>query len=82
MIILKNYSNDPKFNEYISDMEKIYAEFRNVKIYFEIAEPEAVEKDGKLTIIQHETSIVNMPDETLKKITAVTEEIRNKLIKI
>lgn len=82
MIILKNYSNDPKFNEYISDMEKIYAEFRNVKIYFEIAEPEAVEKDGKLTIIQHETSIVKMPDETLKKITAVTEEIRNKLIKI
>ena len=82
MLILKNYSNDVKFNEYIADIEKVRTEFAKVKIYFEMGEPEAVEQAGKLTIIQHETSIVTISDEVLKKIIAVTEEVRNKLIKI
>jgi hypothetical protein len=82
MLILKNYSNDVKFNEYIAEIEKVRAEFSKVKIYFEMGEPEAIEQDGKLTIIQHETSNVIISDETLKKIITVTEEVRNKLIKI
>lgn len=82
MLILKNYSNDIKFVEYIAEIEKVRTEFSKVKIYFEMGEPEALEQDGKLTIIQHETSIVNISEETLKKIIIVTEEVRNKLIKI
>ncbi len=81
MLILKNYSNDPNFIPFVTEIEKIKAQFSSVKISYELGEPEAVEKDGKLTIIQHEKSIINISESALKNITMVTEEIRNKMIK-
>ena len=39
-----------------------------------------VEEDGMLTIVQNETSVVEMTDEQLINIIDKTEEIRNKLI--
>lgn len=81
ILILRNYENDASFKPYLEDFEKIKKEFAEVKITYELGEPEAIEKDGKLMIIQHEKSIVHISDEVLKKIIMLTEEVRNKLIK-
>lgn len=81
MLILKNYSNDPNFKVYVDEFEKLKAEFAFVKITYEMGEPEAVEKNGKLIIIQHEKSQVIMNDEILKKLIDITEQVRDKLIK-
>jgi len=80
MLILKNYIKDPDFKKIIDDIEIIKAEFANVKISYEMGDPEAVEKDGMLVIVQNEKSIVNIDDMTLTNIRNTTEKIRNKLL--
>ena len=81
MIILKNYQRAyPQFSELVADLEKVKKNFDPVKIRYEIGEPEAIEKDGMLMIIQNERSIVEITDDQLNEIIQVTEEIRNKLI--
>ncbi len=80
MLILKNYSKDPNFTKYLEDFEKIREVFRPVKISYEMGEPEAVEQDGMLVIIQNEKSIVHITDEQLALITKTVNDIRNKLI--
>ena len=42
-----------------------------------MGEPKAVEKDGMLTIVQQETSVINISPETLKKIGLATQKVRN-----
>jgi hypothetical protein len=81
LIILKNYQRaHPQFAEMVVEFEKIKEAFNPVKIRYEIGEPEAIEKDGMLMIIQNEKSIVDISDEQIAEIISVTEKIRNKLI--
>lgn len=80
LIILKNYSSDRNFYELVQDIEKIKKEYQEVKITYEVGEPESKEVDGMLIIVQNEKSIVTMNDEQLVNITRVVEEVRNKLI--
>ena len=61
-------------------MESISARYRDVNISYRLGEPETVEQDGRLVMIQHEESIVEMTDEQLAGIAALSEEVRNKLI--
>jgi hypothetical protein len=51
-----------------------------VNITYKLGEPETVEQDGRLVMIQHEQSNVEMTDEQLAVIAALSEEVRNKLI--
>jgi hypothetical protein len=78
LVILSNYKNDTQFASLISDYEIIKSHLDDVKITYIIADPVAVEKDGTLTVIQQEQSVVDIPDETLKRVIESTEEIRNK----
>ena len=58
---------------------------RKLKDYFlsypeslnQVGEPQAIEKDGMLMVIQSESSHVMMSDDTLQRIIQVTQEIRN-----
>ena len=61
-------------------MEGISAAYRDVRITYKLGEPETVEQDGRLVMIQHEESIVEMTDEQLAVIAALSEDVRNKLI--
>jgi len=81
LLILNNYKRDKKFFELIEKINKIKALFKDVTITYEIGEPEAIEVDGVLTIIQNETSIVNITDEQLKAITVEVENVRNFIVK-
>ena len=77
LLILNNYKNEQVIQDYINDMEIIKGVYDDVKITYEVGEPQTMEKDGMLMVVQSESSNVMMSDETLKKIIEVTQEIRN-----
>jgi hypothetical protein len=51
-----------------------------VRISYRLGEPETAERDGRLVMIQHEQSIVEMSDEQLTEIVVVSKDVRNNLI--
>ena len=63
-------------------MNVLKEEFNDVTITIKKGEPEAIEEDGMLTIVQNDESIVNITPEKLNSIIKKTEQIRNKLISI
>jgi hypothetical protein len=77
LLILNNYSNEEAIADYINDLEEIKSIYNSVKITYEVGEPQTIEKDGMLMVVQSESSHVTMSDETLQKIIEVTEQIRN-----
>jgi len=78
--VLNLYKKNPSFNELIQDFETLNVEFKKINITYEIGEPETIEKDGRLVLIQNETSNVEITDEQLNSIIEKTEKVRNKLI--
>jgi len=77
LLILNNYKNEEPIVGYINDLEMIKSIYDDVKITYEVGEPQTIEKDGMLMVVQSESSHVSMSDETLQKIIEVTEQIRN-----
>ena len=77
LLILNNYKGDEAISRYISDLESIKSVYAGVKITYEVGQPQTVEKDDTLMVVQSESSHVNMSDETLYKIIEITEQIRN-----
>jgi hypothetical protein len=61
-------------------MEQISTSYRDVRITYRLGEPETLEQDGRLVMIQHEESIVEMTDEQLTRIAELSGDVRNKLI--
>ncbi len=77
LLILNNFNNEEVIAGYITDLESIKSIYDDVKITYEVGEPQTIEKDGMLMVVQSESSHVSMSDETLRKIIEVTEQIRN-----
>jgi hypothetical protein len=77
LLVLNNYSNEEIIQGYITDLEAVKRAFDDVKITYEVGEPQTIEKDGMLMVVQSETSHVTMSEETLQQIIEVTREIRN-----
>ncbi len=82
LLVLGNYTNEPVIAGYIKDLETIKTIYADVKITYEKGEPESIEKDGMLMVVQSESSHVAMSDETLENIINTTKEIRNKQLNI
>lgn len=80
LLILKNFESNPNFAALVKDFEDIKATFDGVDIKYEVGEPQTIEEDGKLVIIQNERSVITISDEQLQKIIDVVENKRNKLI--
>ncbi len=80
--ILNNFKNEEVIAGYITDLESIKSIYNDVKITYEVGEPQTIEKDGMLMVVQSESSHVSMSDETLQKIIEVTEQIRNMYMNI
>ena len=82
LLVLGNFKNEPVIAGYIKDLEAIKEIYSEVKITYEKGEPETIEKDGMLMVVQSETSNVIMSDATLDTIIKTTEEIRNRQMNI
>lgn len=80
MLIRPYCSRDNEFKKLCSDLESVKDKYREVKITYTQGDPVTVEKDGRLEIVQTETSKVEMTDEQLKGIIDITKDLRNRLI--
>ena len=60
-------------------MEQISTKYFDVKVSYRLGEPETREEAGRLVVVQHEESIVEMTDAQLAEIAALSKEVRNKL---
>ncbi len=80
MLILDNYKSDRHFADLIKELNVIKDDYNGVTITIEKGEPEAIEENGTLTIVQNDKSIVHMTNEQLNNIINTTEKIRNRLI--
>lgn len=82
LLILSNYKSEEAISRYIGDLESIRSVYAGVRITYEVGQPQTVEKDDMLMVVQSESSRVNMSDETLHKIIEITEQIRNVYLNI
>lgn len=81
LLLLNPYKeSSEEYARLYADFEKIKKAYRPVDISYTPGEPETVEKDGRLVVIQKEESVITMTDEQLAEIVEITEEIRNNLI--
>lgn len=78
LLILKNFEKDDQFAALIADFEQLRKIYEEVDISYELNDPQTNEENGMLTIVQQETSVVSISDETLYKIIDKTEKIRDK----
>ena len=62
-------------------MSDLRQKYRDVRITYTIGEPVMMEKDGALVVVQTDESKVDMTDNQLDDIIAISEKIRNELIK-
>jgi hypothetical protein len=82
VLILDRYQKDKQYAKLLEELNLIKDLFKTVKPRYEKGEPEMVEKDGMLTIIQHEKSITEISPELLTRIITTTEQVRNRLISL
>ncbi|KPK88194.1 MAG: hypothetical protein AMS27_00100 [Bacteroides sp. SM23_62_1] len=82
MLILNNYKDHEAIADMIKTLSELKNEFDNIEITYKMGEPETVEQDGMIMIVQKEESVVNITDNQLKNIIRKTEQIRNQLISI
>ncbi len=77
LLVLNFYNSETQVQNYITELESIMGIYDGVKINYEVGDPETVEKDGMLELVQPETSQLFMSDEVLDEITKITAEVRN-----
>jgi hypothetical protein len=82
MLILENFKSDKQFATLIEEVNSLKTEYDGVSITVQKGEPEAIEENGMLVIVQHDVSIVNITPDQLNRIIERTEKIRNKLISL
>jgi len=81
LMLLRPYrESSAEYTALLDMMEEISNTYREVRITYRLGEPETAEQDGRLVMIQHEESIVEMSDEQLADIAAASKEVRNNLI--
>lgn len=81
LMLLRPYrESSAEYTALYDMMEQVSASYRDVRITYRLGEPETLEQDGRLVMIQHEESIVEMTDEQLTRIAELSGDVRNKLI--
>jgi len=83
LMLLRPYiESSDDYRSLYNDIEALKREYTDVSITYTPGEPETIEKEGRLVVIQKEESTVAYSDEVLDKIIEKTEEIRNKIISL
>jgi hypothetical protein len=78
---LSAYKNDQYFQKVISNMNQLKKLYDNVTLTYEYHEPESVEVDGRLVIVDKSTSTVNITPEQVDQIGDMVAQIRTQLVK-
>jgi hypothetical protein len=81
LMLLSPYrESSEEYDSLYKMMEEINKAYHDVNISYRLGEPETVEQDGRLVMVQHEESIVEMDGRQLEEIAGISGEVRNKLI--
>lgn len=81
LMLLRPYSTSSgEYQTLYGMMENMSRKYANVRVSYRLGEPETAEVDGRLVMVQHEESIVEMSDAQLAEIAEMSKEVRNKLI--
>ncbi len=78
-LLLELYKDDPYVAQLTKDMRQLKGLYEKVSITYEYSEPVTKEVDGMLVIESNTTSIVNISDDLLKKITKEVKSLRQKI---
>ncbi len=78
--LLGHYKNNTEVKKLISQLIPLQDLFQQVSITVIPGEPETVEKDGRLMVIQHEESKIEYPEKLLQKIILKTKDLRNGIV--
>jgi hypothetical protein len=80
-VLMRNSSKDEQTKMFLADIEKLSAAYKDVTINERIeGEPRMEIVDGIPTLVDNKTTTVFISDEQIKTITALTAEIRSKII--
>ena len=82
MLILEKYQKDKQYVKLLAELQLLKDLFKSVEIYVEKGEPQMIEVDGMLSIVQGDKSIVKVTPEVLTNIITTTEQVRNRLISL
>jgi hypothetical protein len=82
ILILDVYKKDKQYAKLIDELQLIKDQYQNVNIKTIKGEPEMIEENGVLTIIQNDKSVVEISPDQLNKIINTAEEVRNRLISL
>jgi hypothetical protein len=80
VLILEKYQKDKQYTKLLEELLLIKNLYKPVVIRYEKGEPEMVEEDGMLTIVQHDKSIIDISPEQLSSIAVTVEQVRNRII--
>lgn len=81
LILLMNaYEQNQGFDELLLDLRNLKNDFDQVTISYIYAEPSVKEQDGLLVVVDNSRSVVDISDETVKKIAEAVAKIRNRII--
>ncbi|MDX9929701.1 MAG: hypothetical protein RBS37_07610 [Bacteroidales bacterium] len=81
MMLLSPYCRISRdYSTLCEKMELLREKYKGINITYTLGEPETMEVDGRLTVIQNEESLVEMTDQQLQEIVELTKAIRNELI--
>ena len=78
---LSAYKRDPYFEGLMADLASLKTVYDKISITYDYHEPESVEVDGRLVIVDKSTSTVNITPEQVKEISDLVTQIRQKLVK-
>ncbi|NOY36131.1 MAG: hypothetical protein GXO83_00985 [Chlorobi bacterium] len=79
-VLLDRYKSNPEVKKITGQLDQLKQLFDQVEITIIPGEPETVEKDGRLVVVQHEESKVSYSDELLQQIIQQTVQLRERLL--
>jgi hypothetical protein len=77
---LSAYKNDEYFQNIVTDFKSLKTLYDKISISYDYHEPESVEVDGRLVIVDKSTSTVNITEEQVNEICALVSQIRSRLV--
>ncbi|MDN4166942.1 hypothetical protein QWY31_15630 [Cytophagales bacterium LB-30] len=81
MLLLSFYGEtDPSIQQLISDLTPLHQEFSKIEIVYTYKESTFEVVDGVLVIKDNSSSTINITDENVKSISAITDAVRSKII--
>jgi len=78
---LSAYKRSDFFQKIINDLNSLKAVYDNIPISYVYHEPESMEIDGRLVIVDKSTSTVNISPEQVKQIGDLVDQIRQRMVK-